>query len=184
MATDTSVRLQGDRIYLRYLDESDVSQTYADWMNDTRINRYLESRVSEQTVDTVAAFIRTSRADPDVHLFGMFLNEDDRHVGNIKIGPLHPRYGTGDIGLLVGDPDVWGRGIGTEAIALISRFAFTVLGLRRVTAGAYARNAGCIRAFEKVGFSREGLLRGEVIGADGKPDDVVKMGLLAEELPA
>ncbi len=182
MTGSTETVLEGEIIRLRYLDEDDATPVYAGWMNAPEINRFLESRFAVQTVDTVRDFIRAARDNEDVHLFGMFLRRDGRHVGNIKLGPIDRRHGTADVGLLVGAADVWGQGVATDAIALVARFATGPLGLRRVTAGAYARNAGCIRAFEKAGFVREGVLRRQVIGADGVADDVIKLGVLAEEL--
>ena len=47
----------------------------------------------------------------------------------------------------------------TEAVKLVSRFAFDTLRLHRIEAACIPENARSIRVLEKAGFRREGLLR-------------------------
>ena len=54
--------------------------------------------------------------------------------------------------ILLGDKNCWGKGYATETIEVLTEHAFGVLGLHKLTAGAYAENVGSIRAFEKAGF--------------------------------
>ena len=53
----------------------------------------------------------------------------------------------------------WGRGIATEAITLVSGYAFGVCNMLRLFALPFADNARSIRALEKAGYTREALLR-------------------------
>jgi RimJ/RimL family protein N-acetyltransferase len=87
------------------------------------------------------------------------------------------------VGLIVGEKECWGKGFATEAIRLVMQLAFAQLGLRRLTAGAYASNIASIRAFEKAGFSREGLRRRHYL-CDGEYVDGVLMGVLRDEIVA
>lgn len=52
-----------------------------------------------------------------------------------------------------------GRGIMTEAVKTVSRFAFGELGLRRIEAACLPINGRSIRLLEKAGFTHEGLAR-------------------------
>ncbi|MBY0431841.1 MAG: GNAT family N-acetyltransferase [Rhodospirillales bacterium] len=79
--------------------------------------------------------------------------DDGRHVGNIKLGPINRHHRRGDIGLLIGERDQWGRGLAAEAIAAMTAYAFAELGLNKVVAGCYAANEGSRRAFLKAGFA-------------------------------
>lgn len=168
-------RIEGQRVYLRRLNVGDVSAEYLEWMNAPQINRYLESRFYEHTTDSLIAFV-TAMADDPYNLFtGIFLKEGDRHIGNIKLGPINPYHGHADIGLLVGDRDCWGKGYASEAIGILTDFAFDRVGLHRCTAGAYADNEGSSRAFEKCGYAREGILRSHWL-SDGVFQDGVCLG--------
>lgn len=128
-------------------------------MNDPEVVRWLEVRGRTFTAADLADFVESQNANPLVHMFGMFLQEDGRHIGNIKIGPLDTKHGRGDIGLLIGDRASWGRGYAREAIAAIADFALGPLGLHKVTAGCYAANEGSRRAFLAAGFIHEGTRR-------------------------
>ena len=46
---------------------------------------------------------------------------DGRHIGNIKIGPVHSYHRRARIGLLIGEKEFWNRGYATEAIKLAAR---------------------------------------------------------------
>ncbi|OLT52422.1 GNAT family N-acetyltransferase [Cellulosimicrobium sp. CUA-896] len=82
------------------------------------------------------------------------------------------------------DPAHQGRGLATEAVRALLRVCFADLGLRRVTASAFAANAPSWRLMERVGMRREAVgvrdsLHHELGWIDG-----VTYALLAEEWTA
>ena len=74
----------------------------------------------------------------------------------------------------------WGTGANAETKALLFHLAFRVLGLERLSAYADVGHGRSQRALEKLGFTREGVLRAWHRHADG-PHDLVIYGLLATE---
>ena len=56
-------------------------------------------------------------------------------------------------------PHARGRGVASQALRLAATWGLRQLGLRRVFAEAAADNQASIRAIEKAGFQREGILR-------------------------
>jgi RimJ/RimL family protein N-acetyltransferase len=105
----------------------------------------------------------------------MFLREDARHIGNIKLGPINRHHGTGDIGLLIGERSEWGKGHACEAIALFADYAFANLGLAKLTASCYSDNEGSRHAFLKAGFVEEGRRLAQYMSC-GKRQDGVMLG--------
>jgi [ribosomal protein S5]-alanine N-acetyltransferase len=77
----------------------------------------------------------------------------------------------------------WGSGANRESKALITALAFRHLGLDRVTAWANTRNGRSQVALERVGFHREGVLRGWHRHGDAR-HDVVVFGMLREQWEA
>jgi ribosomal-protein-alanine N-acetyltransferase len=77
----------------------------------------------------------------------------------------------------------WGSGANRESKALITAVAFRQLGLDRVTAWANTRNGRSQVALERVGFRREGVLRGWHRHGDAR-HDVVVFGMLREQWEA
>ena len=75
-----------------------------------------------------------------------------------------------------------GRGIATQAIQAMARLGFEELGLQRVELLIAPGNAASLRAAEKAGAQREGLLRRRFVLADGTHDAIV-LSLLADDPP-
>jgi aminoglycoside 6'-N-acetyltransferase len=91
-----------------------------------------------------------------------------------------PRYRHAAIDLFL-DPAVHGRGIGGEAVALLARMLFEQRGHHRVTIDPALDNLAAIRAYEKAGFRRVGVMR-RYEREPGGPEwrDGLLMELLAE----
>jgi [ribosomal protein S5]-alanine N-acetyltransferase len=77
----------------------------------------------------------------------------------------------------------WGQGLMTEALAEIIRYGFERMGLNRIEALVVPENVASLRVLEKLGFSREGLLR-EVGYWKGAHHDLALMALLEREWAA
>lgn len=79
------------------------------------------------------------------------------------------------------DPAVGGQGYATEAVREVLRVCFEDLGLRRVTADAFAQNEASCRLAERVGMRREVYAVRESLHRDFGWVDSVGYALLAEE---
>jgi ribosomal-protein-serine acetyltransferase len=73
------------------------------------------------------------------------------------------------------------RGIATRAASLVCRAGFEDLGLIRISIMVPSSNRASRRVAEKLGATREGVLRHELVLPAG-PADVIAYGLLPEEL--
>lgn len=69
-----------------------------------------------------------------------------------------PKYRHAGIDLFL-DPRWHGRGVGTEAVRRVLRHLVEDLGHHRVTIDPATDNLAAIRAYEKVGFRRVGIMR-------------------------
>lgn len=148
--------LMGEQVYLRPLCLEDATDEYINWMNDYEIVKYTDSKVMLHTKESIQEFIKIGIDSTRNYIFGIVDKKTHRHIGNIKLGSINWQHRYGDIGLIIGLSEYHGRGIATEAISLVSEFAFKQLGLHRVISGAYENNIGSIRAFEKSGFKQYG----------------------------
>lgn len=155
-----------------------MGDRYLAWMNDAGTTRFLESRFAPHTHDSLVAYVRAQAADPASMFAGIFLHEADRHIGNLKLGPIDERHGTADVGIVIGEQDCRGHGYAAEAIALITAHATATLGLRKLTAGCYAPNEASARAFERAGWRREALRPAQYL-LDGEPADEILLGYFA-----
>ena len=169
--------IRSARVTLRELTEADVDERYVGWMNDPQVTRYLESRFVSHTEGSLKAYVRSMSADPDVLLLAIVRNDDGRHIGNVKLGPIDRHHLLANVGILVGERDCWGHGYATEAIGALTTYAFAELGLRKLCAGAYRQNKGSVEAFLKAGWHQEATRPGQFI-SDGEAVDEVLLGIL------
>jgi RimJ/RimL family protein N-acetyltransferase len=92
-----------------------------------------------------------------------------------------PKYRHAAIDLFL-DPALHGRGIGTKVVGRIVRYLIDERGHHRLTIDPAAANAAAIRAYEKAGFSRVGVMRSYERDVDGEGwHDGLLMELLAGE---
>lgn len=168
-----------ERLVLRTLTAADATTTYQGWMHDPRVNRFLESRFATHSLESLADFIKGCNDNPKVLLTGITLKDTGRHIGNIKLGPIDGYHRLGDIGLMIGDPEAWGKGYAREAIAGLSAYGVNTLKLHKITASCYASNIGSQKAFVGAGWTIEGR-RPKHFLSDGQWEDCVQMSLIVD----
>jgi [ribosomal protein S5]-alanine N-acetyltransferase len=172
----------GEHVGLRALTSADVGERYLSWMNDREVTQFLESRFVRHTIDSLHEYVDEMSARSDVLVLAIVELRDDRHVGNVKIGPVDVRHRTADLGLLIGEKDRWGKGYATEAIRLATRCAFEQLDVRKLTASCYSSNVGSVNAFRRAGWRYEGARPQQFLADDGSSQDQILFGVLQSDL--
>ena len=91
--------------------------------------------------------------------FGIFEMATSRLIGHISLYSIKRLpFSSGFIGYSIDERET-GRGIGTEAVRLVTNFSFDKVALHRVEAYVSPRNSGSLKVLEKSGYFQEGLLR-------------------------
>jgi RimJ/RimL family protein N-acetyltransferase len=103
----------------------------------------------------------------------------DRMFGHLSLFNFSEQSARADIGYGLARQH-WGHGFMHEALTAVVDYAFGPLDLRRLEADIDPRNHASLRALERLGFAREGLLR-ERWQVGNEISDSVFMGLLARE---
>ena len=93
--------------------------------------------------------------------WGIKLKENQRIIGTIGLNGLQLQNKRAEIGYEL-HPSYWRKGFGEEAIKEVLRFSFIQLGLFRIGAVVYPENEASINLLLKLGFTKEGLLRGYI----------------------
>ena len=91
--------------------------------------------------------------------FGIFDAVTGRLIGHISLYSIKRLpFSSGFIGYSIDEREI-GRGLATEVVRLVTKFAIEKVALHRVEAYVSPRNNGSVRVLEKSGYTREGLLR-------------------------
>jgi len=168
--------MTADRVKLGPLLEDD-SNTLFDWINDRDLVLYnapfhpIDSTSHREWFDAI-------RKRKDVSVFA--IRNPERLIGTCQLHTIDPIHRSAELQIRIGVEGDRGRGIGTEAVRLLLHHGFHDLNLNRVFLHVFAGNERAIRAYEKVGFKREGILR-QAAHIDGRYVDVLVMGVVRDE---
>ena len=152
-----TVTVREGRILLRPLTEDDW-ETLLRWNSDPEVLFYAEGDdVSTHTLEEVQHIYRSvSRT-----AFSFMIEVDGRPVGECQLQQMNlrrvlDRYPERDcrrIDIMLGEKQVWGQGIGTAAVGLLTRFGFEQERADAIFGCDIADyNPRSRRAFEKIGF--------------------------------
>ncbi|MBB6120278.1 GNAT family N-acetyltransferase [Nocardiopsis algeriensis] len=112
-------------------------------------------------------------------LFSAVELEGGTLIGNAALWEIDTHNRSAHIGLAL-RPSCRGKGYGTDVVATLCHYGFTVLGLHRIQIETHADNIAMLRAAEHNGFVREGVLR-SASWVMGDFLDLVVFGLLTHE---
>ena len=168
--------LMGERVYLRPLERDDAELIVV-WLRNRELTWSLGDFFPAADASAVADGIeRLYRSGHDL-LLGVVLRDTDTLIGITELHHLDLDNRQASFGLLIGQT---GEGYGPEVAGLVLDYAFGPLALNRVWVQVDERNTRGIRAYQKVGFRREGLLR-ESRYVDGRYHNTLLMAVLRGE---
>jgi diamine N-acetyltransferase len=168
----------GDRVYLRPLEVDDADSSVP-WLSDAEIRQYMGITSPTNKIRERGYAERLYKDDRKIHL-GIVLKENDQLIGQTGLYHISMPHRHAELGVLIGDRGCWSKGYGTEALNLILEHGFNQLNLHRIYLFVLAFNPRAIRAYEKVGFIRECVMRDHGY-SDGEYCDDYAMSILEDE---
>jgi len=163
------------RLLLRQLRADDADALFR-VLSDTELMTWWSSGAHQTPAETEAYVTRNS-AEGQGWLCWAITADDDEALGWVIL--MDGKPGVGEIGYIL-RRDRWGAGIAREAVARVIEYGFAEGELRRIFADTDPDNAGSIALLERLGFRREGHLRGEWETHIGVRDSLI-FGLLKDE---
>jgi RimJ/RimL family protein N-acetyltransferase len=168
--------IEGQLVRLRRIEKRDY-EIYRSFVNDREMARRVD-RAGTVTKAEHAAWCAALAKSPTADLFAVEDRASETFLGLVWLYDIHPRHKRAEVRIVLGRQH--GRGCGPEALSLLVGHAFG-RGLLKLWADVLAFNTPAIRAFEKAGFVREGLLRSDRAG-EGERLDVVRFGIVPADL--
>ncbi|OCL26085.1 hypothetical protein U472_08700 [Orenia metallireducens] len=172
-------RIYGQKIMLREYKTSDFEDIRR-WVINPEITQYLSDiflypnseKDTKNFLDKAMSSSWTGFVIADI--------DDEGYIGQIDFVNLDLKNGYGELGVVIGDNKNLGKGLGSEALNLIVDFGFKELRLNRVELVCWEYNKRAQRAYEKLGFTKEGIRRQKRY-RNGRYYDEICYGILKDE---
>lgn len=171
--------ITGRKVRLRALREDDLKSALA-VMNNPAVTRYLNFMRPWSAAEEKAWLERSMRGDDPTTFTLAIETPDGEYLGATGLMRIDLRNRHAEFGIAIGQPENWGRGLGSEATLLILRHGFEEMNLHRIYLRVFDYNERAQKAYKKFGFVEEGRMR-QAHFRHGSWHDVLFMGILAEE---
>lgn len=167
---------EGRLVRLRERRPDEEAPVCAKWLNDPDTARRISAGPMPITPEAERDYILKHTGDS----FAVETLDGGRYIGNCSFFDVNPRARSCQVGWLIGDPAMRGKGYGSDMIITLLKFLFRQRNMLRVGLEVFACNAEAVRLYERLGFVREAIYR-EHVFADGKYWDEYAYGILREE---
>jgi RimJ/RimL family protein N-acetyltransferase len=162
--------LVGKKVKLAPFTEADITEEYVRWLNDPLVTRFSNQRFIEHNHESCRRYLEGFEGSANLFV-SIKRTEDERAIGTMT-AYIAAQHGTADIGILIGNRSVWGKGYGQDAWDTLAEFLLTRRNMRKLTCGTLACNDAMIRLAERAGMQLEARRRAQEL-VDGEPVDVL-----------
>lgn len=173
------INIRGKRAGLGPLDRS-MAPDLTRWINDFRTIRTLGMDPRPMSLSQEEEWLDRMLSSSETITFAIYDLADLVPIGSTSLFSIDNRHRTCELGIAVMDPSRRGKGLGTEAVQLITDYAIHALDMHNVHLATYEYNHAGRRAYAKAGFREYGRRR-EAILHNGRWWDIIYMDVIASE---
>ena len=174
------VLLEGHKVGLALMLKEDVP-ALARWNQDLEFTARMGGPGEAHSLEMRQEFYdKNSRMRADSIEFAVLLLSTGQLIGFSGLFDIS-RAMTATLFVGIGERELWGKGLGTEATRLIFEYGFFFRSLHSIKVEVNGYNRRAIRLYERLGFKLVGRLRDAIV-MNGNRYDRVIMDLLRHEL--
>ncbi len=171
--------IETERLILRQLRIEDADDL-VDGLNNLNITKWMSHTPYPYTKEDALDYINKT-IDNNLYNFAIVLKENNKVIGATQLRNIDLEQGTAHGGIWINEK-YHGHGYGTEAWGARIKYAFEVLGLRRLENGFFDGNESSWKMQQRFGYKLEGTKRQRYkCLSTGKIVDEHITGLLKEE---
>lgn len=149
---DRNIILKGDKASLGMVQKSDLPRI-SSYMNDRSVRTFLRDPARLFFLEDEEEWYERIRKSQGDRVFAIIENDD--FSGLVSLHELDIRNGNAYVAYSV-EREKWGRGLATEAVYLVVKYAFEYLNLRKLHSSVMEPNTASSRVLVKNGFRELG----------------------------
>lgn len=175
------MNILGKKVLLRAIEEWDC-KLIVDMFNDPEVENLVVGWANPISLYSQKEWLKVHHSDQSNMRF-VIETKEDGVVGIVTLHQIDWKNRRAAHGLKIAARNCRGRGIGTDTVMAIMRYAFDELNLVRLEAGWFETNTASKTMYAKCGWTQEGIRR-KYVYKNGEYRDLVLGGILAEEYRA
>ena len=150
-------KYESERLYLSPINVDDY-KIFTKWINDETLSSGLGSfknnfnELNEK--DSLEKVCKEGW-----HNYAIIRKEDNKIIGSYGLEIKSEVARRFHVGGFIGEVEDRGKGYGTEALKLITKYAFEILNAETLFSGVFTFNEGSIKSCEKAGYKIAGKFR-------------------------
>jgi RimJ/RimL family protein N-acetyltransferase len=144
------------------------------WLNDGAVVKYSEQRHKLHTHRSQEAYLNGFIDNKHDHVWLISIKNSDIEIGTITALVDEPNN-VAQMGILLGNRDMWGKGYGTEAWKTVMDWLFEEMDVRKIECGTMSAN----RAMRRVAVNNRMEVQAAVTQhflLDGQPEALLLYG--------
>ncbi|MEN8700161.1 GNAT family N-acetyltransferase [Bacillus infantis] len=172
--------LETERLTLREIVVEDAASLFAIFSRSDVVRHYGQDAFQrvEQAEEMIRFFQKIFNEKRGVR-WGIELKGTNQLIGTIGYNAWIPKHHRAEIGYEL-HPGYWGKGYALEAAEKVIAYGFEKMDLYRIGAVVFLENDASNKLLSRLGFEKEGMLRGYMY-QEGKPNDTYLYSLLQEK---
>lgn len=149
-----AIILRSERVALAEMKQEDQSYFHK-WLSE---NASLRELIDDPKIPTMKDqsnwFERAQK--PDRKFFSLVTAPDGKLIGNAGFVDIDENKKTATLRITIGHPEFIGKGLGSEAIGLLKKYAFEVADWEKLGLKVLEKNPRAVRSYVKNGFKLTG----------------------------
>ncbi len=139
------MKIKSKRFILKKINHTKIGNQYLNWFKDKQVKKYIEK--IPNNLFELKEFVKKTNKEKNCFFFGIY--EKNLHLGNIKISNVNFANRSAELGILIGEKNYRGKGVGFEVIEVIKKFLIKkqifkiFLGLKKSNKIAYRLYRNC-----------------------------------------
>ncbi len=153
----TPIFIEGKTVNLSPVDAEHLD-LYIKWENSEEIRKFARNVHPLTLEECKQRYFEEKQDYPDRIIFEIWYKPENKPIGKAEFHRIRWIDRKGEIGLVIGEKEYWGRNLATEAATLLIKYGFEELNFHKITAMIFSPNIGSWRCAEKLGLHKEATL--------------------------
>lgn len=160
----------GEKSEIYLFRDEDITKEYISWLNDKEITQFSNQRFLKHNYESCQQYFGTMK-QINALFFGIRALNTNQMIGTLSIH-FNEHHGTADMGILIGNREIWGKGFGSDAWRAALATVLKHPNVRKITAGTLRSNIGMLKIINNSDMVPDGVRYAQEL-VNGIPTDIL-----------